>query len=302
MSIFTTANPVKVQSQARPRVKWGQVFLFSSLALGLTYGWHSIKIVPHLSELLAASKTPTDATFIYGNMLYPLAGMFGPMLAAIFMRLFISREGLRGSFGFRQPVRVYLAAVFLPMLFLIAVSLALVLIGKARFSLTEENTTALILPVLGLTLIFEWIVSFGEEYGWRGYLLPRLMPLGEIKATLILGVIWALWHLPVLLTGVLYGGNNLWLVLPMFVFIVTMSAFPYTWLATASRHSSILASMFHGSTNWFVNNLIPFLVVGSLLTVGLAMGIGWLLIALIVYGVFKRSPQVDLESTQLATE
>jgi hypothetical protein len=302
MNVYTTSTIAKVQPQARTSVKWGQVFLFSLLALGLTYAWHSIKIVPYLGELLTASKTPTDATYIYGNMLYPLVGMAGPMLAAIIMRLFVSREGLRGSLGFRQPLRYYLGAVFLPIFFLVAVSLALVLIGKARFAMPQEEITVLILPVFALTLILEWIVSFGEEYGWRGYLLPRLMPLGEIRASLILGVIWSIWHLPVLLTGVLYRGNNLWLVLPMFVFTVTMSTFAYTWLGTASHHSSVLASVFHGSTNWFSNKLATFMVAGSLLSFGLAMGIGWMLIVFVVYGVFKRSPQVVLETPQLATE
>lgn len=298
MSVYTTSTIVKVQPQTRTRVKWGQVFLFSLLALGLTYAWHSFKVVPYLGELLTAAKTPTDATYIYGNMLYPLVGMFGPMLAAILMRLFVSREGLRGSLGLRQPLRYYLVAVFLPILFLVAVTLALVLIGKARFAMPEGGIPVFILPAFALTLILEWIVSFGEEFGWRGYLLPRLMPLGEIKASLILGIIWSIWHFPVLLTGVLYGGNSLWLVLPVFVFTVTMSAFAYTWLGTASRHSSVLASVFHGSTNWFANKLATFLVVGSLLSLGLAMGIGWALIVLVVYGVFKRSPHPVLETTQ----
>jgi len=153
-----------------------------------------------------------------------------------------------------------------------------------------------ILPILALLLIPECIVAFGEEYGWRGYLLPRLMPLGEIKASLILGIIWALWHMPVLFAGVLYGGNNPWLALVIFVFTVTMSTFAYTWLGTASHHSSMLATIFHGSTNWFANRLATFLASGSLLSFGLAMGIGWMLIVIAVYRVFKRSPQADLES------
>ena len=67
-----------------------------------------------------------------------------------------------------------------------------------------------VLPVMALLLIPECIVAFGEEYGWRGYLLPRLMPLGEIKASLIVGVIWSLWHLPALA-----GGNPLWRQYPL---------------------------------------------------------------------------------------
>ena len=121
------------------------------------------------------------------------------------------------------------------------------------------------------------------------------MPLGEIKASLIVGVIWALWHLPVLFAGVLYGGNNFWLALVIFAFTVTMSSFAYTWLGRASHHSSTLASIFHGSTNWFTNKVAIFLASGSLLSFGLAMGIGWMLIVVTAYGVIKRSPQVELD-------
>jgi membrane protease YdiL (CAAX protease family) len=184
--------------------------------------------------------------------------------------------------------------VFAPILFITAICLIMALIGAARFAMPKEEMPAYILPILALLLIPEIIVSFGEEYGWRGYLLPRLMPLGEIKASLIVGVVWALWHTPVLLAGVLYGGNNFWLALPIFVFTVTMSTFAYTWLGRASHHSSMLASIFHGSTNWFVNKAAIFLASGSLLSFGLAMGLGWMLIVIAVYRVFKRSPQVDL--------
>ena len=299
MSAYTTSTVANVQPQARTHIKWGEVFLFSLLAYGITWAWLGIKIVPHLGELLTASKTPTDSTVIFGNVYYPILGMFGPMLAAIFMRLFISREGLRGSLGFRQPLRYYLTAVFVPILFITAICLVLAAIGIFQFALPKESMPLYVLPVMALLLIPECIVAFGEEYGWRGYLLPRMMPLGEVRASLIVGVIWSLWHLPVLLAGILYGGNTLWLVLVMFVFTVMMSSFPYTWLAAASHYSSTLASIFHGSTNWFANRISTFLVSGSLLYFGLATGIGWLLIVIVVYGVFKRPQQVELAEPSL---
>jgi uncharacterized protein len=295
MNTITSVAHVKVQPQARTGIKWREVILFTFLAYGLTWTWQGIKILPHLGELLTASKTPADSTVIFGNVYYHILGMFGPMLAAIIMRLYVSREGLRGSLGLRQPLKYYLTAVFAPILFITAICLIMALMGAARFALPKEEMPAYILPVLALLLIPEIIVSFGEEYGWRGYLLPRLMPLGEIKASLILGLVWALWHTPVLLAGVLYGGNNFWLALPIFVFTVTMSTFAYTWLGRASHHSSMLASIFHGSTNWFANKAAIFLASGNLLSIGLGMGIGWMLIVLTVYGVMKRSPQAELE-------
>jgi hypothetical protein len=213
------------------------------------------------------------------------------MLAAILMRLFISREGLRGSLGLRQPWRYYLLAVFVPIIFMITISLIAALAGIARFALPEEEMPLYIIPLFALLLIPECVVAFGEEYGWRGYLLPRLLPLGEIRASLILGPIWSLWHLPVLLAGLLYGGNNPWLILLMFVFSTTMSTFAYTWLSVASHNSAMLATIFHGSTNWAGNRLKTFLVSGNLFPIGLLMGVVWLLVVLVVYGLFKRSPQ-----------
>ncbi len=47
-------------------------------------------------------------------------------------------------------------------------------------------------------------LAFGEEWGWRGYLLPRLLPLGQWPALLIIGAIWGLWHAPVILLGFNY--------------------------------------------------------------------------------------------------
>ena len=49
------------------------------------------------------------------------------------------------------------------------------------------------------------VVTFGEEFGWRAYLLPKLMPLGGRKAMLLIGLIWGIWHWPVIFMGYEYG-------------------------------------------------------------------------------------------------
>ena len=51
------------------------------------------------------------------------------------------------------------------------------------------------------------LFTFGEEFGWRAYLLPRLLPLGERKAMVAMGVIWGVWHWPVIAMGHNYGFN-----------------------------------------------------------------------------------------------
>ena len=51
------------------------------------------------------------------------------------------------------------------------------------------------------------IFGLGEEVGWRGFLLPRLLHLGKARAYLLLGVIWGLWHAPLILAGFNYPGD-----------------------------------------------------------------------------------------------
>lgn len=53
-------------------------------------------------------------------------------------------------------------------------------------------------------LVNSW-ATFGEEFGWRGYLQPRLMPLGGRRAMLAMGLIWGIWHWPIILMGHNYG-------------------------------------------------------------------------------------------------
>ena len=64
--------------------------------------------------------------------------------------------------------------------------------------------TVVVGPLLGL------IMGFGEEYGWRSYLQGELVKLGKVKGVLILGVIWGVWHYPVIWMGHNYPGYPVW--------------------------------------------------------------------------------------------
>lgn len=61
--------------------------------------------------------------------------------------------------------------------------------------------TIVIGPFLGL------IIAFGEEYGWRGYLQPELIKLGRVRGVLLLGVIWGIWHWPIIWMGYNFPGQ-----------------------------------------------------------------------------------------------
>ncbi|MGC9398335.1 MAG: CPBP family intramembrane glutamic endopeptidase [Anaerolineae bacterium] len=56
-----------------------------------------------------------------------------------------------------------------------------------------------------LSPVVNALATFGEEFGWRAYLQPKLMPLGPRKAMAVMGAIWGIWHWPLILMGYNYG-------------------------------------------------------------------------------------------------
>jgi len=99
------------------------------------------------------------------------------------------------------------------------------------------------------------LLAFGEEFGWRGYLLPKLLPLGEVKAALIVGLIWGPWHLPLLIVGLNYPGQPIIAVLAVFLLSATLLSFLHTRFYVASGYSLIAVALLHGSLNTFSDRL-----------------------------------------------
>jgi len=97
-------------------------------------------------------------------------------------------------------------------------------------------------------LIFgQLAVVLGEEPGWRGFALPRLIErLGPNGGTLILGIAWALWHLPLfVVAGTAQYGT------PFMPFLVTLTAWSMviTLMVMHARGSVVAAMLFHASAN-----------------------------------------------------
>jgi uncharacterized protein len=122
------------------------------------------------------------------------------------------------------PKRFYLVAWFLPSLMISATIGASILLGTGIFdsnftfiretlskvpsgtNLPPAEVLVLATTVFALTLapFVNLLFAVGEEIGWRGFLLPKLMPLGQWKAILLSGLIWGLWHAP---TTLIYSYN-----------------------------------------------------------------------------------------------
>jgi CAAX protease family protein len=141
------------------------------------------------------------------------------------------------------------------------------------------------------------VFAFGEEYGWRGYLLPKLLPLAEFRASLIVGVIWALWHTSALLASLNYPGSAPWAGILVLTAIVAAMSLIFTRFFVASGGSVVVVAVLHGSFNSFNDRLVASEhMAGNPLVVsmGLVAGAVLILTVLTIYALPRRSGQLEL--------
>lgn len=92
------------------------------------------------------------------------------------------------------------------------------------------------------------LAAIGEEIGWRGWLLPHLQPMGLGPAIVVSGVIWGLWHAPLILLGYNYPGASAWQALGCMSAMCTVTGICLAWLRL--RSDSILpCAIAHGAIN-----------------------------------------------------
>ena len=99
----------------------------------------------------------------------------------------------------------------------------------------------------------------GEEPGWRGFALPHLLSLGEWRANLILGLVWALWHLPLALRFPEFYQTLLGVTLPLWLVMYPISIIALTVMLTKLwkwTGSVLIAIIFHGAVNFTLAKLV----------------------------------------------
>lgn len=181
-------------------------------------------------------------------------GGFGPLLAA--MAVVRAQGGsvirwVKGLFIWRVSPAWYVFVLGFPALLVAVTSLGYLLLG---YSLDLSVVPSRLVAYLPTLLLLVAIGGGNEEPGWRGFGLGELQRThGPVRATLILGSIWALWHLPLLATSphVMSGETNL----PAITAIVgvtfasiTAHSFWYTWVINRTG-SVLLCMLLHGGYN-----------------------------------------------------
>jgi hypothetical protein len=150
--------------------------------------------------------------------------------------------------------------------------------------------------VIVAATVFSTVVGgqAGEEIGWRGYALPRLAArLGLGPAGVLLGLIWASWHLPLFfLPGADTFGQSFW------VYLMQVSALSVAiaWLYAHTNGSLLLTMLMHSAVNQ-TSGIVPSGVPGATNVWGLsASPVGWLTLALLWVGAayfLVRMPKAD---------
>lgn len=203
-----------------------------------------------------------DNVIIYQGI-FSLIVMFFPGLSALIVRRFISKEHLKDSvikFGSWKP---YLqASLLIPFLYIIIYAITGLFyqpdftlknfLAQAEIEEVYFNPSLVLLMFFILTLmiipIINFIPAFGEEFGWRGYLLPKLLPLGRKKALIISGLIWGFWHLPFIL--LLNSGDYPDKIAGSLIFTVLITLLGiYIGVLTLDNKSILLASYVNGIFN-----------------------------------------------------
>lgn len=114
--------------------------------------------------------------------------------------------------------------------------------------------------ILAIATVFSTPVQAGEEIGWRGYALPLLATRwGLARASLLLGIVWAFWHLPLFFIP---GIDNYGQSFVIFTLQVIAISVPMTWLYARTGGSLLLVMLMHGANNQ-TRNIVPSAVPGA---------------------------------------
>lgn len=241
-----------------------------------------------------------------------LVMMLTPSVAALAVTLVLVRPaapwrslGLVPTVGWRRLVVLVLVGLLAPVVLSALTVLVAGLLGLARVDWSlgayatnlaasgtplpptvPARTLALVaLVAVPVNALVSAVPAAAEEIGWRGFLLPRLLPLGTWPALLVTGVVWGVWHAPLVLLGYDYGRTDLLGVLLMTGFTVLTGV----GLGALRLRSGCVwpGAVAHGSLNTAASTVILVLSPDPAHGTGLTLlgPTGWTLLALLALGL-----------------
>jgi uncharacterized protein len=269
----------------------GSLLAFFALAFALMWiCFFTVALVP-----IAASST------LGGGLI--LLGAFAPAFAALMVTSMAEgRPGvvalLRGVTRWRVSPKYYA--------FALAYIAAIKLSAATIYRLTTGTWPRLgdsPLYIIPIAIAFSTPFQAGEEIGWRGYALPQLTArIGLRGASLLLGLIWGVWHLPQFF---IRGGDTYQQSLPVFVLQVCAISVAFAWLYARTGRSLLLTMLLHSAIN-NSKDIVPSGVLGGAHTFKffaprlswISLGLLWVCAAYFLYVMRRAVLLADMPSTK----
>lgn len=198
---------------------------------------------------------PFAFRFVLGTDALLGISSFAPAIAAITMTVATENKAgiktlISRLFLWRVSLKWYLVALLAPIVLELLAILTHKLFGDAVPSFRFTDWIQMLpaqLPSLAIFLLFLVLLSSGEELGWRGYAMPRLQAgYGSVGASLILGLLWGFWHLPMFWIP---GSAQYGLPVPGYVLAAIGYTIIYTCIYNGTKGSVLLASSYHAASN-----------------------------------------------------
>jgi len=250
-----------------------RVTIFLALAFGIS--WITALIIFFTGGLENSPVLDSASGFSLAFLLLAGPYMWGPAIANLLTRL-ITREGNR-DYQLKPEVKqawpFWVTAWVAPAI-LISLGAALFFIlfpqnldgsfqtVRMQIAFSGQDPDSINIPQLFLVQslfavliapVLNGIATFGEEFGWRAYLLPKLLDLGVKKALIVASIIWGVWHWPVIAMGYNYGSGYPgapWLGMLMMVWVTLAWGILIGWLTLRGK-SVWPAVIAHGALNGF---------------------------------------------------
>lgn len=298
---MTTSNASHLLPTSPPdrrSIPWRQIGWFVGLTFGLTW---------LITSPLYLIEDAATVQILYLPISLVIMGIPG-LIAWLLVRKDRPKGHRAAALGFNRPRPVprfigYLALAFIVPIGIGLLSLPLAVglgVYEADFAnlsglqqtFAEAGVTNIPVEVLLLgqfvnVVIASWFINLlpalGEEIGWRGWLTPQLLPLGVIPTILITGLIWGLWHTPLMLLGHNYPHLPSWLAVMFMVIFCTLVGGVLAWL-TIRTNSVWPAALGHSTIN--ATAALPLLFSADSTYdpahVGIAGTTGWVITAILL--------------------
>jgi CAAX protease family protein len=283
-------DPLSTPYATRSPVNWRGIVLYLAICFGLTWG----------AEIIALALGVRFAVLTKATVIFLALVMFIPAVSAFIVRRWLTCDGFASAglrLGSWKPYLFVLLGV--PFFFFVIYTLTCMFrLGvfttdpvAALRSLHPLPPGKKVPPAAELIVFFcfisfvagpflNFMATFGEEFGWTGYLLPSLLPLGRWRAVGIYGIIWGLWHAPIVAGGFNYPGHPIAGIVFMCLFTTSIGLVQCSLIL---RYRSVLLTSFlHAAINANARGVWLLVVIGINPLWGGPLG----LVGLLVIGSF----------------